>query len=329
MRNQPFFGIILFIFIFICLGISNSSFAETSTLKIGVLKFGTVNWELLTLKRLKLDQKYGFNLKIKPSAGKAGSVIAFQGKETDVMVTDWIWVSNQRAKGAKITCVPYSKTVGALLVQKNSSIKSIGDLVGKKVGIVGGPLDKSWLLLQAVSIKQLGYNIKEKVDAAFGSPVLITKKFEQGELDAIFNFWHFVAKLNAKGYPTLLDAEGLMRQMGVLEASPLLAYTFRDDFAEANQPLIQNFIKAVYETKQILSSSDEAWEPIRKTMRAKDDKTYQTLIARWRAGIPRSWGTKDFKNAEMLFSVLHKIGGKKLIKSDQLSPGTFWSEFSL
>lgn len=321
--------LILMFFLLSLLTSAGTGFAESPKVSIATLKFGTVNWELLTMKRLGLDQKNGFNLEIKPLAGKSAVVIAFQGKEVDMMVTDWVWVSNQRAKGAKYTSIPYSKTVGALIVQKDSPIKSLGDLAGRKLGIVGGAIDKNWLLLQAVSLQKLGYNLKDKVDASFGSPVLLSKKFEQGELDAVFTFWHFAAKLNAKGYPTLLDAESLMKDMGVTEAAPMLGYTFRDELAQNKKDLIAGFVKAVYETKKVLASDDSAWTAIRKKMNAKSDAAYHLLVEKWRTGIPRRWGDKELNDAAKLLAVLHKMGGAKLSKSDQVSAGTFWSEFSL
>ncbi|MCP4296560.1 MAG: ABC transporter substrate-binding protein [Proteobacteria bacterium] len=297
------------------------------TIRVATLKFGTFNWELSTLKRLKLDTKYGFNLKIQGYAGKSGSLIAFKGNEADVMVTDWLWVSNQRAKGMNYLAVPYSKTVGGLVQSKSGSMKSLSDLDGKKIGIVGGPLDKNWLLLQAVYSKETGRNIKDSAEVLFGAPSIISKKLEQGDLDSAFLFWHYVAKLNAKGYPTLVDSEQLIRQLGVSRRLPMLVYTFQEKLAEDNPTLMTNFIKALYETKKVLLNSDEQWKPLRKKMKAKDDKTYQTLIARWREGVPRSWQEDDLQAARKLFLIFKELGGKKLVKGDVLDTGIFWDKF--
>ena len=77
-----------------------SSVANTlPDLKLAALKFGTVKWELQTIKRLELDKKNGFNLEVVDVAGKQASALSIQNDAVDVIVTDWIWVANQRSEG--------------------------------------------------------------------------------------------------------------------------------------------------------------------------------------------------------------------------------------
>ena len=90
--------------------------ADTSTLRIAVLKFGTVNWELETIRREKLDEKHSFTLEVLGLAGGSAAKIAFQGGSVDAMVSDWIWVARQRAAGKGYVFLPYSKAVGGVAV---------------------------------------------------------------------------------------------------------------------------------------------------------------------------------------------------------------------
>ena len=39
---------------------------------------------------------------------------------------------------------------GGLMVSSNSNIDNINDLKGKKIGIAGGSIDKSWLILEHI-----------------------------------------------------------------------------------------------------------------------------------------------------------------------------------
>ena len=80
--------------------------------------------------------------------------VALMGEAVDGIVEDWLWVSRQRAEGVPLTFIPYSSSVGALMVPADGSIDSLADLEGKRLGIAGGPLDKSWLLIQALAKEQ-------------------------------------------------------------------------------------------------------------------------------------------------------------------------------
>ena len=58
-----------------------SSVANTlPDLKLAALKFGTVKWELQTIKRLELDKKNGFNLEVVDVAGNVyNRLVLFSG----------------------------------------------------------------------------------------------------------------------------------------------------------------------------------------------------------------------------------------------------------
>ncbi|MFT7026362.1 MAG: NitT/TauT family transport system substrate-binding protein, partial [Paracoccaceae bacterium] len=73
--------------------------AEGAELAIATQEFGTVNWELDTIRAHGFDTANGFTLVVKGMAGGPASRIAFQAGEADAMVADWIWVARQRADG--------------------------------------------------------------------------------------------------------------------------------------------------------------------------------------------------------------------------------------
>ena len=146
--------------------------AELVKVRAGVLSYGTVNWELNVVKHHDLDRKEGVELLVTKLGGKNASAVALQGGAVDVIVTDWIWVSRQRAAGADFTFVPHSVAVGGLMVRPDSGIKTIGNLRGRKIGIAGGPVDKSWLMLRAYAQKSIGADLKDIAEPTFAAPPL-------------------------------------------------------------------------------------------------------------------------------------------------------------
>src|SRR5690348_16415288 len=129
------------------------------TVRVGVLKFGTVNWELDVMRRHGLDRAHGFALQTVELAGKDGTAVALQGGAVDVILTDWLWVARRRALGGDFTFVPHSHATGGLMVRRDAGILSIADLKGRKIGIAGGPVDKSWLVLRAYAKKVAGLDL--------------------------------------------------------------------------------------------------------------------------------------------------------------------------
>ena len=112
-------------------------------IRVGTLENGTVNWELQTIVKQGLDRANGFRLVPMVLAGNPATQVAMQGGEVDTIVSDWLWVAQQRARGTGFTFLPYSTAVGGVMVRADSPAQALADLKGKKIGIAGGPVDKS------------------------------------------------------------------------------------------------------------------------------------------------------------------------------------------
>lgn len=299
---------------------------SANSIKMAVLKFGTVNWELDVIKRHDLDRQQGFSLEVVEMAGKQATMVALQAGSVDIAVSDWIWVSRQRNEGKAFTFVPYSTALGALVVPQDSPVREIKQLQGLRLGIAGGPLDKSWLLLQALALQQSGIELDKNLSPVFAAPPLLNQQLKQGRIDAVLNFWPYVARLEAIGMRQLISVQDVSRGLGIRSQVPFVGYVFDEQWANQHQNLIQAFIRAATKAKQIMLNSDQEWEKLRPLMKAPDEATFLALRDGFRAGIPNQWGAAEQNDAKQLFDILFKLGGKKLVgNTTQLAEGTFWS----
>lgn len=308
------------------LGLAGTVSAQTApTLKVAALKSGTVSWELDTIRHHRLDAKHGFRLEMVELAGDAATKIAFQGGTADMMVSDWIWVARQRAAGRDYAALPYSKAVGGLLVPKTSTAASLSDLKGGKIGIAGGPLDKSWLLIQALARKQHGLDLAKEAEALFGAPPLIQQMALRGEMAAAINFWHFAARMEAAGMRRLVDVADAARSLGLDPDLPLLGYVFKGEMARADPALIAGFAAASREAKRLLAGSDAEWDRLRPAMNVADDAEFIALRDGFREGIPAE-AAIDEAAACKLLALLAAVGGEALVGAASTLPeGVFYN----
>ncbi|HYH21275.1 MAG TPA: ABC transporter substrate-binding protein [Azospirillum sp.] len=301
------------------------------TLRLGVLKFGTVSWEIETLRRLGLDAKAGLTLEVVDLANPEAGKIALLGGSVDVIVSDWLWTARQRAEGDALSFVPYSGAVGAVMVPPESPIRSLADLKGKRIGVAGGPLDKSWLLVRGLTRQEHGFDPASDSQPVFAAPPLLSQQAETRQLDAVLIYWNFAARLEAKGFRRLLDVEEAGARLGGGGVRvPSLGYVFREDWARNHPQAVAAFFAATLEAKAVLASTDAAWEPLRPLMRAEDEATFLALRDGYRAGIPTRWGPAEHQAAEGIFAVLARLGGAPLVgKAERLPPGTFWPDAAI
>ena len=296
---------------------------DLPTLRAAVLEFGTVNWELDTIQHHGFDSANGFDLAVQGVAGSAAAQVAFQAGEADVIVSDWLWVARQRAAGEDYIFVPYSRAVGGIMVPQDSTVTSLADLDGGKIGIAGGPLDKSWLILRAYAQKNHDMDLVAQTEQVFGAPPLIFGSAMSGELDAAINFWHWAAKQEAAGMTTLLSVDEAAADLGLDPDTPLLGYVVKGEMLESNPDLIAGLAAASRAAKDLLASDDAEWDRLRDRMNAETDAEFAALVEGYRAGIPGT-GPVNEEAAGRMLELMYGLGGEELLgTADTLPEGVF------
>ncbi|MDO5659057.1 MAG: ABC transporter substrate-binding protein [Paracoccus sp. (in: a-proteobacteria)] len=294
------------------------------TVRVGVIAGGTVMWELQAIKDLGLDQANGFDLQVTELAGNPATQIAMQGGEVDTIVSDWLWVAQQRAAGSDFVFYPYSTAVGGVMVAADSEAQSLADLDGGKIGIAGGPVDKSWLILRAYASQELGLDLAASTEQVFGAPPLIMQAAASGEVDAAVNFWHFMAKMRAAGMRDLISVAEASEALGLDPDTPLLGYVLRESWIAENPELASGLATASREAKARLAEDDAAWDALRPIMNAANDAEFEALRDGWRAGIPAD-APVDEAQVAATYALMAELGGEDLTGGvTELPAGLFW-----
>lgn len=298
--------------------------ADKPIIKLGVMASGTLAWELAAVNNAGLLDNSGFTIENVALSNQQAGKVALQSGNVDMIVSDWIWVSSMRAEGADYSFYPYSNASGGLLVPAGSSIKTLADLKAKKLGIAGGELDKNWLLLQALGLKQ-GIELNKNVDKVFGAPPLLNQQLSEQRLDALLTYWQFAARLEAQGYQQLLSGEDIIRQLGITESVPSLGYVFKDSWAQQHKDILRSFLRVTEAARDKLCSDDAAWAKIEHLTEAGNPQEQQHMRQRYCQGRVSQWTDANRKAAEQIYQQLHQLGDNKLTgKNAQIQTGTFW-----
>jgi NitT/TauT family transport system substrate-binding protein len=304
--------------------------SAASKVKVGVLKFGTVSWVLDTIHANGLDKAEGIELDVVPLASTQATTVGLQGGSVDIIATDWLWVSRERSGGADFTFSPFTTALGAIMVPPNSPIKTLGDLKGKRLGVAGGPLDKSWLLLVAYALRTANLDLRTETKQEFGAPPLLSERAKQGEIDAVLTFWPYAARLEADdGFGQLIGVEDVVRELGAKGEVAMVGYVFSEGWAKENLEGIQTFLRAAAKADELLATSDQEWTRLKPIMGENDpaftDATFEALKRRYREGIPERSAAENESDAKVLYQFLRELGGEKLVgPGTELAPGTFW-----
>ncbi|MBC7477253.1 MAG: ABC transporter substrate-binding protein [Pseudorhodobacter sp.] len=297
-------------------------------IKLALQEGGTASWEAAAMHELKLDESNRIKLVIRKVADSKAGQVALQSGEVDVILSDFVWTSLQRNQGADFTFVPHSLTVGGLMAMPDGKVKSVADLKGLTLSAAGGPVDKSYVILQAFYNTKTGGDLTKDVTVTFGAPPLVNEQLTGGMADASLNFWHFNARALVAGAVQIISVQDMLKELGVARTPPLLGWVFSEKFAADKPDVIKNYLDASFQTKQALLTDDALWDKIRPVMNAPDDKLFIALRDGYRAGIVTSYTDADIDAAKQAYALLAKFGGADLTgQKPDLSEGTFWAGY--
>jgi len=296
----------------------------TDRIRIAAQKTGTLAWELEIIKAHGLDKKADLDIQVVELASTEAGKIALRGGSADLIVSDWLWVARERSLGDKLVFYPYTSTLGAVMVPGNSTVGDVADLKGKKLAVAGGPLDKSWLMLQAVARRE-GIDLRTQASIVYGAPPLLSEKALQRENDATLTFWNFCAELEGKGFKRGIDMEAIEKRLGASGPVAMVGYAFDAGWAARNKSAVARFLDVAAKAKDILANSEAEWLRLAPRIGVTDQAGLEIYRRRYSEGIPRRPIRDEERDAAGLYRVLVEIGGPELIgPARDLDKGTFY-----
>ncbi len=318
MRKTPLW----LVFAAFCLTLGGAGAAER--IRIAAQKTGTLAWELDVIRAHGLDKTAGLDLAVTELASPEGGKIALKGGSADLILADVMFVARERALGGGLKFHPYASTPGAVMASPGSGIHSLEQLRGRKLGIAGGPLDKSWLLFQAWA-RQRGLDPRKDMQIAYGSPRLLAVKAELGELDAVLDYWNFCAELEAKGFSRVIGIDRVQSDLGAKGPVALVGYAFEEAFAGASGNALKRYFDIAARARELLSSEPGEWLRIAARTGVNDPAALAVLRKRHAEGaVSRSLDDEE-ADARLLYKVLVETGGSELAgPAKRLDAGVYW-----
>jgi NitT/TauT family transport system substrate-binding protein len=284
-----------------------------ASLRVASVKFGSLSWLIDTVRHNGIDKANGLDLGVLEVATNQAGPIALLADEADIIVSDWTWAMRQRGMGVKLKFAPFTSALGALMVPAGGKVGKLEDLAGKKLGVAGSAIDKSWLLLRGYSRKVLGKDIADIAEPTFGTPPLLSEELRSGRLDGVLNFWTFAARLSSEGYVQLLRMDTVLKDLGVDPVPAMVGYVWKEETEKTKGQAIAAFLKSMEEGNAVLAKSDEAWTRLSPLIKPKSDDELKTIAKFYTSGIPGRWGASETQSAEKLMGVLVEVGDQELV----------------
>ncbi len=232
---------------------------DGGTVRIMISPAGTMGIGPAVIKKYGFDKKHGINLEVVSYSDQKSATAAIQGGSAEMVVFDWLATARLRAAGTPVVGIaPFMTYVNSMVVPKDSPIKTLADLKGKRVG-TSHKTGFDWIITQAAAQKLYKMDLGKEAEVREGAVPLLRGLIEKGDLD-VAQMWNSLApEMLASGrYRTMLNIRDLTQQMG-LPTVPFLLFSMREDYATKNPGNARAFVAAYQDAYEVLMKDEEVW----------------------------------------------------------------------
>lgn len=293
---------------------------------------GSPRYMLYTIKRLGLDREHDFHLDVQLvsdelEGGMETVEARLQDGEADLIDIDYISTARERSEGAEIVAIhPYGRTVGGLVAPEDTDIRGLADLPGHRIGVVRR-LDKNWILTRTACREFHGFDPDEEATPVeAGSKVRLTEMVENGEVDAVLQFWPIVPEITETGpYREVLPMAELVQQLsGTDNKLPISTFLTSERFLDSSPKTVRKFKGAYMDAVDRLVTDDDVWAEIGEQLMTYDDPNIVRAVRDgWRDMVVRDWDEETIDGMERLFEQLLDVAGAEALGVKVIPEGTF------
>jgi NitT/TauT family transport system substrate-binding protein len=223
---------------------------------------GNQDLVIKTIKDQGLDKKYNLNLDVKEFLNPPASAQAITQGAVDLGFGGLTTMDQARAGGSDVVVIgALSVPTAGVFVPKGSSIKSLSDLKGKRVGSFTALNGATTAVLQALAKKSYGVDMLTDLDGQVhvAPDAELYGLLDQGQLDAIvLDAAGTAYEVSTGNYTELVD---LTADYNAKEGySPLyLGPVTTDDYAQKNCSAVRAFNSALRDGVQYVLNNSSVW----------------------------------------------------------------------
>ncbi|WP_226480547.1 ABC transporter substrate-binding protein [Natrinema amylolyticum] len=301
---------------------------------------GSPRYMLYTIKRFGYDHDHDFHLDLRLVSdeldeGRETVEAKLQEGDADLIDIDYISTARERAAGAPIVAFhPYGQTVGGLVTPTDSAIEGLEDLSGHRIGVVRR-LDKNWILVRAACREFHGFDPDETAaPVEAGSKVELTRLLEDGEVDAILQFWQIIPEIVETGpYREVLPMSRLVDRLADTDDDrpiPISTFLTSEAYLHDHPDAVRGFRGAFRDAVARLRRDDELWTEIGERLMYEDDPAVVRAVRdQWREMVVPDWDETTVEGMERLFDHLRSVAGADALGIDELPDGLFRTDLEV
>ena len=240
-------------------------------------------------------------------------------RKVDIGFGGFTTMATARAEGKSLIVIHgVFSPVNMVFVRKDSKIKSLADLKGKKLGVFGNTSSTTFGFLALLARKWHGidlFNEKEVSIVPQPAPLLV-ELLGRGDVDAALLGTTESIKMFAEDrFRVLLDLSEEYRTRTNGRAPAHVTIATNEQFAKEHADIVRDYLKAYEAAAAYIREHHEVWAEYLKTIDVTDPKEIALFEEKMGPNIVSVWDKEQIDVQKNYLKLVHEVLGDTIVKT--------------
>lgn len=289
--------------------------AEAKKVTLGILSTGSQDFVHVVMEQHKLLQKHNLPYERVASLNPPALHLMIAEKKVDIGYGGLTAMARARAEGKGMLVIfGIFSPVNVVLVPKDSPVKSLAELKGKRVGNFGGPGSATTSIFMTIAKRWHGLDLQRETELITAPGPALIGLLDRGDLAAALVGTTESLRFPLTGkYRIILDLSGEWeKRAGRAPAHVTIATN--EDFAKAHPDVLKRYLRAYLDAVKYIRSHPEVWESYAKQIKLTEPGAAAALRDNMGPRIMDKWDKEQMKVQQDFLEVSREILGPKVLK---------------
>ena len=237
-------------------------------------------------------------------------------RKVDIGFGGFTTMATARSEGKDIIVIyGVFSPVNMVFVRKDSPIKTLSDLKGRKLGIFGGPSSTTFAFLAVIGRNWYGIDLFHDAQLVTAPALALAELLGKGDIDAaLLATVESIETFAQDRYRVLVDlsAEYKAHQGGRAPAHVTVATN--EEFAKTHPDIVRDYLKAYKNTLLYIHAHPEVWDEYAASIQMNDPRERTLLRDKMGANLVETWDAGQIALQNDYLQLVHNIIGDSVVK---------------
>jgi len=296
-------------------GCSKPSSDQTRTFKLGLIPGAQEFLDFVMEGHGLLDQA-GLKADKVKSLSPANLHLMVAERKVDIGFGGFTTMATARSEGKDIIVIyGVFSPVNMVFVRKDSPIKTLSDLRGKKLGIFGGPSSTTFAFLAVIARNWYGIDLFHDAQLVTAPAPALAELLGKGDIDAaLLGTVESIQTFAGDRYRVLVDlsAEYKAHQGGRAPAHVTVATN--EEFAKTHADIVRDYLKAYKNTLLYIHAHPEVWDEYAASIQMNNPQERALLKDKMGTNLVETWDAGQIALQNDYLQLVHNIIGDSVVK---------------